>query len=79
MAAMGMPSSEVTVAEVLKARGYHTIHLGKWHLGEMSGMRPENQGFDESLGFMPGASKYAPDNTVDAKLQGDSLDRLLWM
>src|SRR3954462_3303458 len=33
MAAMGMPASEVTVAELLKTRGYHTIHLGKWHLG----------------------------------------------
>ena len=77
---MGMPSSEVTIAEVLRARGYHTIHVGKWHLGEARGMRPENQGFDESLGFMAGASKYAPDAaTVDAKLPGDPLDRLLWL
>ena len=49
-----MPASEVTIAELLKARGYHTVHLGKWHLGEMKGMRPEDQGFDESLGFMRG-------------------------
>src|SRR5436305_1379595 len=80
MSEMGMPSSEVTIAEVLKARGYHTIHLGKWHLGESRGMRPEDQGFDESLGFMPGASKYEPDTaSVDAKLPGDPLDRLLWL
>ena len=80
MAEMGMPSSEVTIAEVLKARGYHTIHLGKWHLGEARGMRPEDQGFDESLGFMPGASKYEPDTaSVDAKLPGDPLDRFLWL
>ena len=58
MADMGVPGSEVTIAELLKERGYHTIHLGKWHLGEAKGMRPEDQGFDESLGFMPGASKY---------------------
>ena len=80
MGKMGMPSSEVTIAEVLKARGYHTIHLGKWHLGESPGMRPEDQGFDESLGFMPGASKYEADTaSVDAKLPGDPLDRLLWL
>ena len=80
MADMGMPSSEVTVAEVLKARGYHTIHLGKWHLGEARGMRPEDQGFDESLGFMPAASKYEPDTaSVAAKLPGDPLDRFLWL
>jgi arylsulfatase A-like enzyme len=77
---MGMPASEVTIAEVLKSRGYHTIHLGKWHLGEAKGMRPEDQGFDESLGFMPGASKYEPDTAgPDARLPGDPLDRLLWM
>ncbi|HLO19494.1 MAG TPA: sulfatase-like hydrolase/transferase [Sphingomicrobium sp.] len=80
MADMGMPASEVTIAELLKGRGYHTIHLGKWHLGESRGMRPEDQGFDESLGFMPGASKYEPDTaSVDAKLPGDPLDRFLWL
>jgi arylsulfatase A-like enzyme len=80
MGQMGMPGSEVTIAEVLKARGYHTVHLGKWHLGQASGMRPEDQGFDESLGFMAGASKYEADTAgPDTKLPGDPLDRLLWM
>ena len=80
MGQMGMPASEVTIAELLRSRGYHTVHLGKWHLGEARGMRPEDQGFDESLGFMPGASKYEPDTAgPDAKLPGDPLDRLLWM
>ena len=40
-------------------------------------MRPEDQGFDESLGFMPGASRYTADTAVDAKLPGDPLDRFL--
>jgi arylsulfatase A-like enzyme len=79
MAAMGMPGSEVTIAEMLEPRGYHSIHLGKWHLGEAPGMRPEEQGFDESLGFMPGAAKYLCGDSVDARLHGDPLDRLLWM
>ena len=80
MGNMGMPPSEVTIAEVLRARGYHTLHIGKWHLGEAHGMRPEDQGFDESLGFMAGASKYEPDTAgPDAKLPGDPLDRLLWL
>ncbi len=80
MGDMGMPASELTIAEILKTRGYHTIHLGKWHLGEARGMRPEDQGFDESLGFMSGASKYEVDTaSVDARLPGDPLDRLLWM
>ncbi|HEY7006753.1 MAG TPA: sulfatase-like hydrolase/transferase, partial [Sphingomicrobium sp.] len=80
MADMGMPGSEVTIAELLRSRGYHTVHLGKWHLGEARGMRPEDQGFDESLGFMPGASKYQPDTAgPDARLPGDPLDRFLWL
>jgi arylsulfatase A-like enzyme len=76
---MGMPAEEVTIAELLKARGYHTVHIGKWHLGEAPALRPEAQGFDESLGFMPGASKYEPDTAFAAKLPRDPLDRLLWM
>ena len=76
---MGMPGEEVTIAEVLKARGYHTVHIGKWHLGEAPSMRPEAQGFDESLGFMPAASKYEPDTAAAAKLPRDPMDRLLWM
>ena len=76
---MGMPAEEVTIAEALKARGYHTVHIGKWHLGEAPALRPEAQGFEESLGFMPGASKYEPDTAFAAKLPRDPLDRLLWM
>lgn len=77
---MGMPADQVTITELLKPRGYHTVHLGKWHLGEAAGMRPEAQGFDESLGFMDAAAKYLPDAAgVSARLAGDPLDRFLWL
>ena len=46
---MGMPTQEITIAEVLKASGYHTVHIGKWHLGRKGPLRPEAQGFNESL------------------------------
>ena len=49
MAELGMPPSEITIAEVLKSAGYYTAHIGKWHLGGTNGMRPEDQGFDDSL------------------------------
>ena len=32
----GLPPSEITIAELLRARGYRTLGLGKWHLGEAS-------------------------------------------
>lgn len=46
---MGMPSSEITIAEVLASRCCHTMHIGKWHLGTENGMAPLDQGFKESL------------------------------
>jgi arylsulfatase A len=44
-----LPSSEVTIAEVLKAAGYLTFHVGKWHLGDAA-HSPETQGFDLNIG-----------------------------
>ncbi|MEM7310337.1 MAG: sulfatase [Planctomycetota bacterium] len=41
--------SEVTLAELLRAEGYATCHVGKWHLGP-DGHSPETQGFDENHG-----------------------------
>ena len=76
-----VPSTEVTIAEALKTRGYHTVHLGKWHLGGIKGARPEDQGFDESLGFMAGASLFAPvgDPSVEESRQDfDPIDKFLW-
>ena len=45
----GLPSSEITLAEVLKPAGYHTMHIGKWHLGQSKQFAPNAQGFDESI------------------------------
>ena len=50
----GLPSSELTLAEIFKSAGYATAHIGKWHLGYDDAMRPNAQGFDFSFGFMGG-------------------------
>ena len=42
----GLPASEVTIAEVLSEAGYNTVHIGKWHLGDIKQAYPHNQGFD---------------------------------
>ena len=49
-----MPSDEVTLAELLKSRGYTTGHVGKWHLGYTPETMPNGQGFDFSFGHMGG-------------------------
>lgn len=79
--ALSVPATEVTIAEVLKAKGYHTLHFGKWHLGGKEGSRPEQQGFDESLGFIAGAAMFLPEKdkgVVNSKQDWDPIDRFLW-
>jgi arylsulfatase A len=50
-AAQGLPSDEITIAEVLKSRGYATAIVGKWHLGQLPQFLPMRQGFDEWYGL----------------------------
>src|SRR5688500_197453 len=50
----GMPTEEVTMAEMFKAAGYGTAHIGKWHLGYTPETMPKWQGFDYSFGHMGG-------------------------
>ncbi len=52
--AEGMATSQVTMAEMLKAAGYATGHVGKWHLGYVPETMPNGQGFDYSFGHMGG-------------------------
>lgn len=40
----------ITMAEALKAAGYRTCHIGKWHLGNDPELGPRAQGFDENFG-----------------------------
>jgi len=47
----GLPTGEITIAELLRDRGYATAHIGKWHLGIHPGSRPNDQGFDLSYGL----------------------------
>ena len=47
----GLPPGEVTIAEVLKARGYATAAVGKWHLGHRPEYLPTSQGFDLYYGI----------------------------
>lgn len=49
---VGLPKSEVTVAEALREAGYATICIGKWHLGHVPGFFPREHGFDEYFGIL---------------------------
>ena len=49
---IGINSTEITIAELLKTAGYATGIIGKWHLGEWEAFNPVNHGFDSFYGFM---------------------------
>ena len=75
----GLAPEEITIAEVLRDKGYKTFHIGKWHLGRKNGMAPHEQGFDQSL--LMASALYLPEddpNVVNAKLDFDPIDQFLW-
>lgn len=75
----GLPGSEITIAELLQDKGYHTVHIGKWHLGRRDDFKPQAQGFDESLLMHSGLFLAEDDpDVVNAKLDFDPIDRFLW-
>jgi arylsulfatase A-like enzyme len=66
----GLPLSEVTLANQLKAAGYATGIVGKWHLGYRPEFHPQKRGFDEFFGFLGGAHPYLPTPGADPILRG---------
>src|SRR5678815_241769 len=54
----GLPLSETTMADRLKAAGYRTALFGKWHLGSGDKFHPIARGFDEFFGFLGGQHSY---------------------
>ena len=76
VAAMGMPTSELTMATLMKKAGYRTLHLGKWHLGEERRFQPNAHGFDESLSIMGGGGMFLHQddpNVINAKIDFDPI------
>ncbi|MFP6762748.1 MAG: arylsulfatase, partial [Planctomycetaceae bacterium] len=56
-----MFGDEITLAEILSGIGYRTGIFGKWHLGDNYPMRPQDQGFAESLVHRSGGIGQTPD------------------
>jgi arylsulfatase A-like enzyme len=48
---IGISSKERTVADLLKQRGYATMCIGKWHLGDQPPFLPTLHGFDQYVGL----------------------------
>ena len=51
VARKGLNPDEITIADLLKSRGYATACVGKWHLGDQPQFLPTRQGFDVYYGI----------------------------
>lgn len=61
-AKIGLHPNEITLAEVVKSKGYTTTCIGKWHLGHREPFLPTKQGFDSYFGI-----PYSNDMTIDTQ------------
>lgn len=82
VAGEALAASEVTIAEVLSDAGYNTVHIGKWHMGDIEEGYPHNQGFDYAsfpihqqvlLGFMTPEADQA--HAMQGWLTGSTNDK----
>ena len=77
-----LPAKDTTLAEAMRANGYHTFFAGKWHLGD-KGSWPEDHGFDINKGGWdvgsPKGGFFSPwDNpNLDNKEKGENLSMRL--
>ena len=88
----GINSSEMTLAELVKQKGYKTACYGKWHLGHHPKFLPTNNGFDDYLGlpysndmwpFHPTGGSHYPDlpllegtGIIDANVTAEDQNQL---
>ncbi len=64
----GLPLAEKTMADRLKALGYATCAIGKWHLGGPPDYLPMKRGFDEFYGTVANTPFFNPPNFVDSRV-----------
>ncbi|MCX7743453.1 MAG: sulfatase-like hydrolase/transferase [Flavobacteriales bacterium] len=58
----GLPTTEITLSEILKSAGYATAWIGKWHLGYHEPMLPQNFGFEYTYGCYEAYTLFAEKN-----------------
>jgi arylsulfatase A-like enzyme len=77
---IGLNPDEITIADILKTRGYATCCIGKWHLGHLPQFLPTRQGFDYYFGI-PYSNDMKPvvlvenEQTIETKPDQSQLTR----
>ncbi len=65
----GLNTDEITVAELLREKGYATFCIGKWHLGRPPELMPTSQGFDYYFGI-PYSNDMLPEHVLSESMGG---------
>ncbi len=68
---VGLRADQTTMATRLKALGYATAAVGKWHLGDQPGNLPTKRGFDEFFGTLKNTPFFHPINFIDSRLSNE--------
>lgn len=71
----GLPTKEITIAEMLKAGSYQTAMIGKWHLGHTEEYWPTRQGFDYFFGMPHSNDQHAMALYRNAEKIEESVDQ----
>jgi arylsulfatase len=69
-----LSTNSATMAELLRAAGYHTMMCGKWHLGKRPEEWPVHRGFDRSFVQINGAMNYFGGDSKDGERAPMALD-----
>ncbi|HTL31161.1 MAG TPA: sulfatase-like hydrolase/transferase [Tepidisphaeraceae bacterium] len=64
----GLNPDEISIAKLLKTRGYATACIGKWHLGDQKPFMPLAHGFDYYFGLL-----YTPDMPPNCFVRGNDI------
>jgi arylsulfatase A-like enzyme len=68
---IGISDNELTLAQLLKSRGYATAMFGKWHLGDATQFLPLHHGFDEYFGLLLSADFWPDQPTLITNMPPD--------
>ncbi|WP_254511002.1 sulfatase family protein [Anatilimnocola floriformis] len=69
---VGLAAKETTLADRLRAQGYATAIVGKWHLGNQPENLPTKRGFDEYFGTLGNTPYFHPTNFVDTRVSNQA-------
>jgi arylsulfatase A-like enzyme len=68
---VGLRGDQTTMATRMKALGYATAAIGKWHLGNQPENRPAKRGFDDFFGTLNNTPFFHPTNFIDSRISND--------